>query len=75
MSESLRTTNTESPNSCAPVAARFRLGFHPLKRLAVLKRAQQLVMAGASFVHAGHNGIHDTKLCERTNAFGRDPVP
>ena len=66
---------TRSRRTRASGSRALPLGFHPLKRLAVLKRAQQLVIAGASFVHAGHNAIDDTKLSERTNAFGRDPFP
>ena len=54
-----------------PVAVRVRHAVHPLKGLVVLKSPQQFMMAGASFVHSGHDSIHDTKAGERTYALRR----
>ena len=57
-----------------PVATGFRLSVHPAEHFIVLKGAEQLVVARASLVHSGHDGIHYAKAGMRTNAFGGDPV-
>ena len=41
-----------------PVSASVDLAIHPTQHIVILKRAQQLVVAGAWFVRARHNRIH-----------------
>ena len=57
-----------------PVASGFCFSVDPAERFIVLEGAEQLMVAGSSLVHSGHDGIHDAKAGVRTDAFGGDPV-
>jgi hypothetical protein len=57
--------------SSVPVGVCFVL--HPPQHIAILKRPQQLVVAGARFVSAGHDRVHASEGRVRTDALGRGP--
>jgi hypothetical protein len=56
-----------------PISEGVCLLLHPPKHLAILKRTEQIVVAGAWFVGAGHDRVHAPERRGRTDALGRGP--
>ena len=52
-----------------PVPQSLRFALHPTQHIVILKRTQQLVVAGARFVRAGHDRIDAAERSERTDAL------
>jgi hypothetical protein len=57
-----------------PVSPRFGIALHPAKHIVILKRSQQLVMAGAGLVRAGHDRIDAAQRREGADALRRLPA-
>ena len=52
-----------------PVPEGVRLPFHPKKQTVILKRTQEVVVAGPSLVRAGHDRIHAAERRERADTL------
>jgi hypothetical protein len=52
----------------------LHLAVHATKGIIILKRAEQLVVARASFVRSGHDRVHDTEPGERADPLRRTSI-